>query len=140
VIILDTNVLSETIRSTPNEAVKSWLKQQSRTETFVTAISKAEMLAGVLILPEGRRREALSLLVEQLFDSQFRDNLLSFDNPAADHYAEIVATRRRVGRPIGILDAQIAAIAVSRGAAVATRDTEGFSGIGVEIVDPWQTV
>jgi predicted nucleic acid-binding protein len=137
VIVLDTNVLSETVRSNPDRAVGAWLKRQPRAETFATAISRAEMLAGIHALPEGRRREALSLLVDRLFVSQFGDGLLPFDSAAADHYADIVATRRRSGRPIGVMDAQIAAIARSLGAAVATRDTGDFSGVGVELIDPW---
>jgi predicted nucleic acid-binding protein len=138
-IVLDTNVLSEIIRASPNEAVSTWMKQQSRAATFATAISRTEMLLGIQVMPEGRRRDSLSMLVDQLFVSQFGDGLLPFDGFAADHYADIVAIRRRIGRPIGVMDAQIAAIARSRRAMVATRDLSDFDGVGVELTDPWAT-
>ena len=128
-IVLDTNVLSEAIRSAPSEAVRTWLDRQPRGETYATAISRAEMLAGVRVLPEGRRRETLSLLIDELFVSQFGNALLPFDAAAADRYADVVAVRKQMGRPIGIMDAQIAAIALSRNAAVATRDSEDFSAL-----------
>lgn len=137
-IVMDTNVLSEMIRSKPDERVRAWMNRQRRDQTFATSISKAEMLSGVRILPAGKRRDQLAALVEALFVTQFGEALLPFDAAAADRYADLLAIRRRAGRPIGVLDAQIAAIALSRGYGVATRDLDGFAGIGLTLVDPWK--
>jgi hypothetical protein len=136
-IIVDTNVLSEVIRSAPEERVAAWFEAQDRGSTFSTVINRAEMLAGVEILPSGRRKDVLHALVTELFETQFGQSLLSFDVGAADSYAQVVAARRRSGLPIGIMDAQIAAIARVHGAAIATRDVDGFTGIGIELINPW---
>jgi toxin FitB len=66
------------------------------------------------------------------------DRVIPFDADAAEHYAEVVIGRRRIGRPIAIADAQIAAIALASNAAVATRDVADFEGCGVAIVNPWE--
>jgi predicted nucleic acid-binding protein len=136
-IILDTNVLSEVTRALPSTAVAGWLSGQRRADIACTAVTRAEMLAGVAVMPEGKRRQALRALIDALFESLFGEALLPFDAAAADRYAEIVATRQHSGRPIATLDAQIAAIALVHGAVVATRDVDGFAGIGLELINPW---
>ena len=136
-IVIDTNVLSEVIRSAPDARVVAWLEAQSRDSTFSTVINRAEMLAGVEILPTGRRKDALTALITDLFETQFGQDLLPFDIRAADDYARIVSLRRRAGRPIGIMDAQIAAIARTLNAAIATRDIDDFADIGVDLINPW---
>ena len=138
-IILDTNVLSEVIRQTPDQRVLNWLERQPRQSTFATAISKAEMLSGAAVLPDGRRRDALERLTRQLFETQFDPALLPFDGAAAAQFAEVIAMRRRLGRPIGAMDAQIAAIARAKGAGIATRDIDGFAQLGLVLVNPWES-
>ena len=136
-IILDTNVLSEVIRPVPDARVADWLERQPREATFATAISRAEMLAGVAVLPDGARRNMLGRLVHRLFESQFDDSLLPFDRQAADRYGELIARRRALGRPIGTMDALIAAVALSCGTAIATRNIADFEELGLDLVDPW---
>ncbi|MDO8359606.1 MAG: type II toxin-antitoxin system VapC family toxin [Devosia sp.] len=136
-IILDTNVVSEFIRKAPDQRVLGWLDQQADSDLFVTAVTKAEMLSGVAILPEGKRKHALSRDVGDAFDIDLRGKVLPFDDLAADHFGSIIAERQRLGRPMGTMDAQIAAIARSLGAIVATRDVDGFTDCGVELIDPW---
>ena len=137
-IVLDTNVLSETLRPTPDAAVARWLKSQRTADMYTTAICEAEIFYGVALLPAGKRRAALERLATGLFDEDFAGRVLAFDSSAARAFAGIVASRRKLGRPIGELDAQIAAIARAHGATVATRSVEDFAGCGVWVVSPWR--
>ena len=136
-IVLDTNVLSETLRPTPDAAVARWLKSQRTADMYTTAICEAEIFYGVALLPAGKRRAALERLATGLFDEDFAGRVLAFDSSAARAFAGIVASRRKLGRPIGELDAQIAAIAHAHGATLATRNVEDFADCGVRIVRPW---
>ncbi len=136
--VLDTNVLSEAFRVQPSHRVFEWLNAQPRELLFATAISEAEMLLGVALLPIGKRRSALDEATRLLFAKDFEDRVLLFDRAAASAYAEIGAAQRRIGRPIAPLDAQIAAIARAHDAAVATRNVADFTDCGIDVVDPWQ--
>lgn len=135
-IILDTNVLSELVRPEPSKSVVTWLNSQPQSQLASTAMSLLEMRTGATVLPHGRRRDELLALVDGLFDQLF-DELLVFDSAAAVAFSEIVAQRRRSGRPIGTIDAMIASVARVRGATVATRDTNDFSDCGVPLINPW---
>lgn len=136
-ILLDTNVLSELMRPAPSAAVESWLGSQPTAGIFISAITEAELRYGLALLPEGRRRKQLVAQAEAMLAEDFAGRILPFDSPAAVAYAHIAAARRGSGRPISQADAQIAAIAASRGAAVATRDTAAFVDCGIDIIDPW---
>lgn len=136
-IILDTNVLSETVKPTPSPAVMAWLSTQPVEELFTTAINQAEILFGAELLPKGRRRETLRSTIEAMFAVEFGGRILPFDDGAARVYAKIAAVRRSRGRPISQMDAQIAAIARSRNASIATRNAEDFRGCGIEVINPW---
>jgi predicted nucleic acid-binding protein len=138
VIVLDTNVLSELMRSEPAAAVFAWVSAQPRATLYTTGVSKAEILYGIAVLPEGRRRLALAAAAEAMFADDFEGRVLPFDEAAAAHYAEIVAARGREDRPIEAFDAQIAATALVAGAGVATRDTGDFAGCGLTLVNPWE--
>ena len=137
-IVLDTNVVSELMRSNPQPEVFAWLDDQPTSTLFVTTITEAEILTGVALLPEGRRRRGLKATAERVFGVMFDERILSFDSTAARAYAAITASRRAVGNPISEADCQIAAIARSCGASVATRDVKGFQGCGIEVINPWQ--
>ncbi|MXZ63393.1 MAG: type II toxin-antitoxin system VapC family toxin [Chloroflexi bacterium] len=136
-IVLDTNVASELTRPGPDLAVLEWLSAQEPSDVFLSAVSEAELRYGLAIMPEGRRRNELTAAVEECIEDEFAGRLLPFDSFAAEAYATIAAARRAAGRPIAPFDCQIAAIARSRGASVATRDSGGFEGTGVDIIDPW---
>jgi predicted nucleic acid-binding protein len=137
-ILLDTNVISELMRLAPDRAVERWLKSQPASSMFLSAITEAELRLGLALLPEGKRRSALSDGLEAMFAEEFREQIIPFDSAAAVVYAQVVVERRRAGRPISEADAQIAATAKSRGAAVATRNVLDFEGCGVEIINPWE--
>lgn len=136
-IVLDTNVLSELMRPRPEPTVTSWLEAQPTTSLFVTAVTQAEILYGLALLPRGRRRDDLLAAARSLFDEEFAGRILPFDSDAAVAYSIIVADRRAAGRPISQFDAQIAAIVRSRGGTLATRNTADFIDCGIELNDPW---
>ena len=136
-IVLDTNVVSELVRITPESVVLDWVARQAPQDVFLSAVTEAELRYGVAIMPMGRRRDSLALTLARILDEDFAGRVLSFDSFAARAYATIAADRRAAGRPIEPADCQIAAIARSLDASVATRDTRGFEGCGIDVIDPW---
>ncbi len=137
--LLDTNVVSELIRRSPEPAVAAWVSGHLVEDLFFSAVSEAELRYGVAILPVGRRRDTLSFEIEAMLRDAFEDRVLPFDSDAARAYGQIAAKRRSSGRPVSPADCQIAAIAASRRMTVATRNVRDFEGMGIEIVDPWAT-
>ena len=139
-IILDTNVLSETMKPVPAAEVLQWLAGQPAARQFTTSISQAEILYGLEIMPKGKRRAVLQSAADAMFESVFAGRILPFDADAARLFPRIAAARRALGRPIAQADAQIAAIARSRqGASLATRDTSDFESCGIALLNPWRT-
>jgi toxin FitB len=138
VIILDTNVLSETMRPAPEGAVLQWLDGLDAEEVHTTAITSGELLFGVEQLPAGRRRSRLAVSVHRLLYDTLADRVVPYDLEAAAELAAVVTARNRAGRPIDVPDAQIAAICRSRAARLATRNVGDFEGTGVEVVNPWE--
>ena len=136
-IVLDTNVVSELMRDSPQQTVLAWFSTQPASNLFVTTVTEAEILAGIALLPYGRRRRGLSEAAARVFTTLLAGRILVFDSDAANIYAEIFAQRHAAGRPISQADCQIAAIARSREAAIATRNVTDFEGVGVELIDPW---
>lgn len=137
-IILDTNVVSELMKSSPAPAVVRWVDAKPASSLYTTAVTHAEILYGVMILPRGKRRDAIAAAANAMFDEEFGQRVLAFDASCARAYADIASARRRSGRPIAAFDAQIAAIARSVGASLATRNVDDFDECGVELVDPWR--
>jgi predicted nucleic acid-binding protein len=137
VIVLDTNVLSEVLKPAPADTVLRWLADQPPAAVFTTTITLAEILYGLEVLPEGKRRSRLLTAIERMFAEQFDGRILPFDEEAARLFAAIAASRFAAGRPISQSDAMIAAIARSHRAAVATRNTSDFERCGVRVVNPW---
>jgi len=137
VIILDTNVISEVLRPVPAKSVLAWLAAQEPEEVFTTAITLAESLFGLERMPSGKRRADLSESIERIFAQAFPSRILSFDEAAARAYAKLFAMRIAVGRPIAGADAMIAAIARSRHATLATRNTRDFEHCGIQLIGPW---
>ncbi len=136
-IVLDTNVLSEMMKPLPSTRVVRWINARPVSRLFTTTITMAEVLYGLEIAPPGKRRSALDKEIENTFEKDFVGRILPFDVDSARAFADITANRRKLGRPIGLMDAQIAAIAQSQGAAIATRDIRDFQDCGVDLIDPW---
>jgi predicted nucleic acid-binding protein len=137
VIVLDTSVLSEALRPVPEASVLDWLANQPRASLFITTVTRGEILCGIRLLVDGKRRRGLLDAARKIFDADFADQVLSFDSEAADMYAEIAASRRTTGKPISQFDAMMAAIARSRGASLATRNVQDFDDCGVDVINPW---
>jgi predicted nucleic acid-binding protein len=137
VILLDTNVISELMRANPEPSVQAWMDECHRGDIGVSAISVAEILYGIGSLPEGRKQSELLEAAADVFDGYFDERVFAFDRRAAVHYAEVVCRRERMGAPISMADAQIAAVCLSHGAGLATRNTRDFENTGVVLVDPW---
>lgn len=139
-ILLDTNVLSEFMRPQPSVQVVAWLDGQPPAEVWVNAISLAEIELGLSLMPAGKRQAALSQAARAMFEEDFAGRCLPFDEFAAICYARIVSTRTRMGRPISVEDAQIAAIALANRMLLATRNTRDFEGIeGLSVANPWDS-
>jgi len=136
-IVLDTNVLSEALRPVPEPSVLEWLANRPRASLFITTITRGEILYGIRLLADGKRRRGLWDVAKKIFDADFADQVLSFDSDAADMYADIAASRRTAGKPISQFDAMIVAMARSRGASLATRNVKDFEDCGVDVINPW---
>jgi len=138
VIVLDTNVVSELMRPAPVLAVLDWVDSREPSELVITAITAAELRAGVGVLPAGRRRSEIGRRMESLLTQTFAGSVLPFDVDATPHYADVVATRRRAGKPVTAMDAEIAAICRQHAATLATRNIPDFAATGVELINPWE--
>jgi toxin FitB len=135
VIVLDTNVISEAMRGPrADQRVIAWLRSLPTTPV-TTVINRAEILAGIVLLPQGQRRERLHAAAHSAFSGIA--TCLPLSPECADHYADVVATRRSAGRPIGGMDALLAAIVRHGDAQLATRDIADFAGLELDLIDPW---
>ncbi|RFA13894.1 hypothetical protein B7R21_07470 [Subtercola boreus] len=134
-IVLDTNVLSEPLRSSPDRAVVAWLREAAGNAN-ITSISVAELLVGARSLPPGRRRNALMAAIEGVVDD-FGEEILAYDVRAARAYAAMHERRVGMGRPLSVEDGMIAAICFVSGASLATRNTKDFVGLDIDLIDPW---
>ena len=136
-ILLDTNVVSEVMKVSPAEVVLNWLNQQESSALYVSTITIGEIAYGLRILPDGKRRAALSDKFEQFIAQAFAQRVVDYDEPAARVYGEIMGVRKESGRPMSVPDGQIAAIARCSHLAVATRNVADFEACGVELIDPF---
>ncbi len=136
-ILLDTNVVSELMRPRPEAAVVDWMGAQASLNLYVSTVSEAELRYGLALLPAGARRNRMQDEVDGMLREDFAGRILSFNREAARAYAVVGATRRMAGWPISHADCQIAAIALSLDAAVATRNVNDFTHCGIDVVNPW---
>ena len=137
-IILDTNVISETQRPTPDPKVLAWLDAQAPTSLYLTAITVGELMFGVHCLDPGARRTGLLETLTTVINDDFRGRILPYDAAAAYIYGKQVAAARRAGITIGQADGQIAAIAIAQNAApIATRDRKPFDALQLTVINPW---
>lgn len=137
-ILLDTNVVSEPLRPAPEPRVIAWIDAQAIETLYLSAITLAELRAGIALLPAGKRREALRQNLEDRVLPLFAGRVLAFDAACTPAYAASMAGARRAGRAIAAADGYIAAIAAAHGLIVATRDTGPFEAAEVAVVNPWQ--
>jgi len=136
-ILLDTNVVSVLTRPSPHPVQVAWVARRAAAGLFFSAVGEAELRYGIAIMPAGRRRDELLSAIEAMLREDFAGRVLPFDSDAARAYAEIAAARHAAGRSASQADVRIAAIARSRGMAVATRNVRDFDGMEIDIIDPW---
>lgn len=136
--LLDTNVVSEVMAPKPHESVLGWLNSQRTEDLHLSTITIAEIGYGLHALAAGRRRRDLEARFDLFIGSGFAQRIVSFDEGAARLYGKLMARRRKLGRPMSILDGQIAAIARANRFAVATRNVRDFEECGLEIVNPFE--
>jgi predicted nucleic acid-binding protein len=137
-ILLDTNVVSEPLRRTPEVRVIEWIDAQPLETLYLSAITVAEMRAGVALLPAGKRRSGLQENLEKRVLPLFAGRVLAFDLTCTQAYAALMAKARAAGLAIATADGYIAAIAATNNFAVATRDAAPFEAAGVSVINPWQ--
>jgi predicted nucleic acid-binding protein len=136
-ILLDTNVVSEAMKPAPDDTVRVWLDEQAAETLYLSSVTIAELMFGIGALPDGKRKEKLADALDGVMEL-FADRVLPFDVGAARHYAELAVNARAAGKGFPTPDGYIAAIAASKGFAVATRDTSAFDAAGVAVIDPWR--
>lgn len=136
-IVLDTNVLSALMRMAPDASVVTWLDRQPADSIWITSVTLFEVRFGLAVLPRGRRRAALESAFTSLLEEDLENRVLDFDSAAATSAASIAAARQKAGRPVEIRDTQIAGIALSRRATLATRNVRHFVDFTVPVVNPW---
>ena len=136
-ILLDTNVISALMQSSPDPTIVGWLDCQPPESVWMTAITVFEVRFGLELLATGRRRRQLEEAFDKALAEDFEGRVLAFDQAAAQAAGTMVAARRGAGRTIEIRDLQIAGIAAARKATLATRNVRHFEGFGLAVVDPW---
>jgi predicted nucleic acid-binding protein len=136
-ILLDTNVMSEPLRRVPELRVIEWIDAQAMETLFLSAITVAELRAGVALLPAGKRRAGLQENLEKRVLPLFAGRVLPFDLACTQAYAALMANARSAGLAVATANGCIAAIAAANGFTVATRDTSPFEAAGVTVINPW---
>ena len=134
--ILDTNVISALMRQEPDKKVVTWLDSQSRTSIWTTSITVLEIRFGLQVMALGKRRSLLLGAFEMLLD-QLGNRIAAFDDDAARQAADLMALRRRKGRPVELRDTMIAGIVLARHASLATRNVVHFEDLSISMVNPW---
>lgn len=135
-ILLDTNVVSESMKPEPHPAVLAWLDAQAADTLFLSSVTCAELMFGIGALPKGKRRNRLAAAVDGVM-SLFEGRILAFDTASARRYADIAVKARAAGKGLPLPDDYIAAVAAARGFAVASRDVRPFKAAGLRVIDPW---
>lgn len=137
-IVLDTNVISEIFRPSPEASVVDWMASLTG-DVAITSMTLAELLAGVRRLPDGRRKTDLTKHIEAALQPyRGSRSVLPFDESAAVRYADVLVAREAAGAPISTADAQIAAICLAHNATCATRNTKDFAHTGIDLINPWR--
>jgi len=138
VILLDTNVVSEPLKPDADAAVAVWIDAQVVETLYLSTISVTELLYGIAVLPDGKRKTSLRTSLDERILPLFEARILPFDREAAEMCAELRARARAAGQGIGTADSYIAGIAAAQGLTVATRDTQPFEAMGVAVINPWK--
>ncbi len=136
--LLDTNVVSESMRPRPNRAVTSWLAETDEDHIFLSTISIAEIRRGIALMGAGKRRDLLDRWLAEDLPERFEGRLLDVDIDVANAWGEMMGEGRRRGIALSVLDGFLAATARVHALTLVTRDAGGFAGCGVALLNPWE--
>ena len=137
-IVLDTNVLSALMRKEPETPVVKWLDAQPAASVWITAVTLMEIRFGLLTMPKGRRQNALISAFDLMLKTMIEGRIASFDAEAGFHAADLMAQRKRKGRPVEVRDTIIAAIVLANRGTLATRNTQHFADLPLTVINPWE--
>lgn len=132
--LLDTNVLSELRRKTPNPAVSAWFATRPATSLYLSVLTLGELRKGIDGVKDAARRLALSDWLQTEMSVFFMGRVLSIDEQVADRWGQLVAAARR---PLPAVDSLLAATALVHGLSMVTRNAKDFEGLGLEVINPW---
>ncbi len=135
-ILVDTSVLSEIMKAAPDSTVVRWMDRQPARTLFLSSVTLSELLFGLRLLPQGKRRTDLGVALDGL-RKDFDMRILPFDTRAAETYADLAVRARTTGKGFPLPDGYIAAIAAAHGFAVASRDASVFVAVGIPVINPW---
>ncbi|MCY4361063.1 MAG: type II toxin-antitoxin system VapC family toxin [Gammaproteobacteria bacterium] len=137
-IMLDTNVISESLRPNPESRVLDWINAQAIETLYLSAITVAELRFGAALLPSGRRKTKLRNSLENKLLPLFSGRVLPFDLAVTEAYAEVMSQAGMAGQSISTADGYLAATAAANGMSIATRDTNPFVAAGLQVINPWE--
>ena len=135
--LLDTNVVSEWVRARPDPGVVAWLDEVDEDRVFLSVATLAELRSGIARIPTGSRRVRLEDWLGEELPARFEGRILAIDREVALIWGDVVAEREQAGRPIGAMDAFIAATARVRDLTLVTRNTRDFAGSVSAVLNPW---
>ncbi len=136
--LLDTNVVSETMRKRPSAVVLDWVAAQVTESVFISAVTLGELRRGALLLGEGKKRNALLLWIETGIKADFADRILPVDIAVMERWAELQIATQKAGQRLPLMDSLLAATALAHGLTLATRNLADFQAAGVPLLDPWR--
>jgi predicted nucleic acid-binding protein len=135
--LLDTNVVSEWTKPRPDSGVVAWLAEADEDRVFISVMTLAELRYGVERMPTGARRNRLDTWVSEQLPARFEARVLPIDAETADTWGHVMARGRTGGRPVGTMDAFIAATAERHHLTLVTRDVSDFDVLGIRVINPW---
>jgi predicted nucleic acid-binding protein len=135
--LLDTNVVSEWVRPRPDAGVMTWLAEADEDRVFISIVTLAELRHGIERLPSGARRDRLDAWLTSQVPDRFETRVLSVDADIANAWGRIMARGQAAGRPVGTMDAFIAATAEQHGLTLVTRNVTDFDILGIQLINPW---
>lgn len=135
--LIDTNVVSETLKPRPEPLVIEWVGGQIPNDLFLSSISLGELVRGARRVRDKAKRERFEIWINRDLSAQFRGRILPFDHRSAVIWGEIMGDGDRTGRPKPMADAQIAAVALAHDLTLVTRNIGDFAGMGMALFNPW---
>ena len=135
--LLDTNVPSEMTRPYPELSVTRWLEDVDDNKLYFSVVSLGEILKGITILDEGKRRNQLKRWLDETLRPWLSGRILPVDEPIAEPWGSLAGLCKLKGRPLAVADGLIAATALTHDLTIVTRNVKDFEGLGVELLNSW---